>query len=96
VCAGLRGIQAHIKFIRDLGTCVTIVPGVSQFIPAIRTCQHALGKYTLGQLCNHTFPDPCCHNLLLCASLYEEYIAEVLPLSFDTLCSAVVEDFSSV
>jgi hypothetical protein len=48
VCAGLRGIQAHIKFIRNLITCVTIVPSVSQFIPAIRTCRRALSKYTLG------------------------------------------------
>jgi hypothetical protein len=26
-------------------------------IPAIRTCRRALGKYTLGQLCNYTFQD---------------------------------------
>jgi hypothetical protein len=42
----------------DLITCVTIVTGVSHFIPSIRTCWHALSKYTLGQLCNYTFPGP--------------------------------------
>jgi hypothetical protein len=37
-------------------------------IRAIRTCRRALSKYTLGQLCNYTFPDPCCHTISL--SLY--------------------------
>jgi hypothetical protein len=70
VRAGLRGIQAHIIFIRNLITCVKIVPGVLQFIPAIRMCQHALSKYTLRQLCNHTFPDPCCHTLFFHLSIW--------------------------
>jgi hypothetical protein len=84
-CARALGIQAHIKFIRNLISCVTIVPGVSHFIPEIRTCRRALSKYTLGQLCNHTFPGPCCHTLFF-VSLYEESIPEVLPLSFNTPC----------
>jgi hypothetical protein len=46
-------------------------------------CQRALSKYTLGQLCNYTFLDPCCHTLFF-ISLYEESIPEVLPLSFNT------------
>jgi hypothetical protein len=49
-------------------------------IPEIRTCRRALSKYTLRQLCNYTFPDPCCHTLFF-VSLYEESIFEVLPLS---------------
>jgi hypothetical protein len=81
----LGSIQAHIKFIRNLIACVTIVQSVSQFIPAIRTCRRALSKYTLGQLCNNTIPDPRCHALFF-FSLYEESIPEVLPLSFDTPC----------
>jgi hypothetical protein len=75
VCAGLTGIQAQIKFIRNLITCLTVVPGVSQ----IRTCRLALSKHTLGQLCNHTFLDPCCHALF-------SSIPEVLPLSSGTPC----------
>jgi hypothetical protein len=57
-------------------------------IPAIRTCRRALIKYTLGQLCKHTFPEPCCLTLFF-VSLYEESITEVLPLSFDTPCIAL-------
>jgi hypothetical protein len=79
----LGGIQAHIKFIWNLITCITIVPDVSKFIPAIRMCRCEMSKNTLGQLCNHTFPDPCCHNLFF---VTEESIPEVLPLSFDTPC----------
>jgi hypothetical protein len=35
-------------------------------------------KFTALQLCNHTFPYPCCHALVI-VSLYEECIPEVLP-----------------
>jgi hypothetical protein len=38
-------------------------------IPAIRTCRRALSKYSLGQLCNYTFPDPCCY-ILFFSSFY--------------------------
>jgi hypothetical protein len=70
VCTGLKGIQANIRFIQNLITCVTIVPGVMQFVPAIRTRQHALSKYMLGHLCNHTFLDPCCHTLFFRLSIW--------------------------
>jgi hypothetical protein len=69
----------------NLNTCVIIVPGVSQFIPEIRMCWHALSKCSPGQLYNHSFRDPCCHTLFI-VSLYEKSIPEVLPLSSDTPC----------
>jgi hypothetical protein len=78
-----NSLKLHYCATCNLNTCETIVPDVSQFIPAIRMCWRVLSKYTLGQLCNYTFPDPCCFTLFF-VSLYEESILEVLLLSFDT------------
>jgi hypothetical protein len=82
-----NSVKLHYCVTCNLNTCVANVPSVSQFIPAIRTFRRALSKYTLRQLCNNTFLDPCCH-VLFFVSLYEESIPEVLPLSFDTPCIA--------
>jgi hypothetical protein len=76
-------VKLHYCVTCNLNTCVTIVPNVLQFIAAIGTCRGALSKYTLGQLCNHTFLDPFCHTPFF-ISLYKESIPEVLPLSFHT------------
>jgi hypothetical protein len=72
----LWGIQAHIKFIWNLyyvcNNCTRCL--------AIRTCRSALSKHTLGQICDHTFPNPRFHTLSF-VFVYEESIPEVLPFS---------------